>query len=95
MATQMPPPPSTSQQQQPNMDQYATRLRQFSQRIEPTLPGFYDTLTKMANLSLSSPHQLLANQVSDYIEGIIKNLKKIQPMKIGGKKKKTLRHKRT
>ena len=76
------------------MQQYQDRLQQFAMRIEPTLPGLFDTLNKMNILAVQSKQQLFGNQVHDYIEGIIKRLRDIQPMKIGGKKKKTLRRKR-
>lgn len=75
--------------------QYQQRLQQFAMRIEPTLPGLYDTLNKMNILAVQSKEQALGNGVHDYIERIILKLKEIQPMKIGGKKKKTLRRKRT
>jgi len=74
--------------------QYQERLQQLAMRIEPTIPGLLNTLTIMNNLAVQSKIQLFGNQVHDYIEGIVKRLKDVQPMRIGGKRKKTLRRKR-
>jgi hypothetical protein len=70
--------------------QVRDQVRKFVGRVNVVLPGIYDELQKAVIISLKpGDDREIVFKLHDYIEAIIADLKRIQPMRLGGKRKKT------
>ena len=70
--------------------QVRDQVRKFVARVNVVLPGIYDELQKAVLISTKpGDDREIVVKLHDYIEAIIADLKRIQPMRLGGKRKKT------